>query len=156
MIKLEKKQVKIISVLIALVFIGSVVALALTQSGGIASAAPSGTVGVVDMEQVMVQHPDRQAAEEQLKATMEEVERNFKEKEPGLATDQEKQDFYLKSQQMIADRGNELSEQLYKKVEEATKQVADAKGLSIVVAKSAVIYGGNDITQDVISKLTKK
>ena len=74
----------------------------------------------------------------------------------GVYYDAEKQDFYLKSQQMIADRGNELSEQLYKKVEEATKQVADAKGLSIVVAKSAVVYGGNDITQDVISKLTKK
>ena len=39
MIKLEKKQVKIISILIAVVFVGSVVALALTQSGsGIASA----------------------------------------------------------------------------------------------------------------------
>ena len=32
MIKLEKKQVKIISILIAVVFVGSVVALALTQS----------------------------------------------------------------------------------------------------------------------------
>ena len=42
MIKLEKKQVKIISILIAVVFVGSVVALALTQSGsGIASAASS-------------------------------------------------------------------------------------------------------------------
>ena len=40
MVKLEKKQVKIVSVLIALAFIGSVVALALTQSGsGLASAA---------------------------------------------------------------------------------------------------------------------
>ena len=51
MIKLEKKQVKIISVLIAVIFIGSVVALALTQSGGIASAASSSVVGVVDREE---------------------------------------------------------------------------------------------------------
>ena len=48
MVKLQKKQVKIISVLIALVFVGSVVALALTQSGsGLANAASS-SVGVVD------------------------------------------------------------------------------------------------------------
>ena len=33
MIKLQQKQVKIISILIAVVFVGSVVALALTQSG---------------------------------------------------------------------------------------------------------------------------
>ena len=52
MVTLQKKQVKIISVLIALVFVGSVVALALTQSGsGIASAASS-NVGVVDYRQI--------------------------------------------------------------------------------------------------------
>ena len=57
MIKLEQKQVKIISILIAVVFVGSVVALALTQSGsGIASAASS-SVGVVDYRQVGSQHP---------------------------------------------------------------------------------------------------
>ena len=57
MIKLEQKQVKIISILIAVVFVGSVVALALTQSGsGIASAASS-AVGVVDYRQVGSQHP---------------------------------------------------------------------------------------------------
>lgn len=57
MIKLQQKQVKIISILIAVVFVGSVVALALTQSGsGIASAATS-SVGVVDYRQVGSQHP---------------------------------------------------------------------------------------------------
>ena len=155
MIKLEKKHVKVVSILIALVFIGSVVALAVTQSGGIASAAPSGTVGVVDMAQVMMQHPDRQSAEDQLKATIEEVEKNFKDKEASMS-DQEKESFYVQSQQIIATKESELSEQLLKKVEETVKQVADAKGLSIVVAKAAVVYGGNDITQDVISRLTKK
>ena len=52
MVQLKKKQVRIISVLIALVFVGSVVALALTQSGsGIVSAASS-SVGVVDYRQI--------------------------------------------------------------------------------------------------------
>ena len=62
MIKLQQKQVKIISILIAVVFVGSVVALALTQSGsGIASAATS-SVGVVDYRQVGSQHPQLAAA----------------------------------------------------------------------------------------------
>ena len=57
MVQLQKKTVKIVSVLIALVFVGSVVALALTQSGsGIASAASS-NVGVVDMRQIYSSHP---------------------------------------------------------------------------------------------------
>ncbi|MBQ6976949.1 MAG: OmpH family outer membrane protein [Selenomonadaceae bacterium] len=155
MLKLEKKHVKIVSVLIALVFIGSVVALALTQSGSIASAAPSGSVGVVDMGEVMLKHPDRQSAEDQLKATIAEVEKNFNEKAAGMS-DEEKQSFAMQSQQIIAQRESELSEQLLKKVEETVKQVAEAKGLSVVVAKAAVVYGGNDITQDVVSRLGKK
>ena len=49
MVQLKKTQVKIISVLIAVVFIGSVVALALSQSNNsIANAAASSNVGVVD------------------------------------------------------------------------------------------------------------
>ena len=56
MLKLEKKQVKFISIVIALVFMGSVVALALTQTGsGIASAASSVNVGVINYAQVMNQ-----------------------------------------------------------------------------------------------------
>ena len=52
MVQLKKTQVKIISVLIALVFVGSVVALALSQSNNsIASAAASSNVGVVDYQQ---------------------------------------------------------------------------------------------------------
>ena len=155
MLKLEKKHVKIVSVLIALVFIGSVVALALTQTGGIASAAPSGSVGVVDMGEIMMNHPDRQGAEDQLKATIDEVEKNFNEKAAGMS-DEEKQAFAMQSQQIIADKEKELSDQLLKKIEDTVKQVADAKGLSVVVNKQAVIFGGNDITQDVVSRLGKK
>ena len=52
MVQLKKTQVKIISVLIALVFVGSVVALALSQSNNsIANAAASSNVGVVDYSQ---------------------------------------------------------------------------------------------------------
>ena len=48
MVTLQKKTVKIISVLIALVFVGSVVAIAVTQFGGIASASGNSNVGTVD------------------------------------------------------------------------------------------------------------
>ena len=57
MIKLEKKQVKIVSILIAVIFIGSVVALALTQTGNIASAASSSTIGVVEYDQINSRRP---------------------------------------------------------------------------------------------------
>ncbi len=156
MIKLEKKQVKIISIIIALVFIGSVVALALTQTGsGVASAASSGNVGVIDYRQVRSQHPDLQNLETQFNAAIEEVKKEFDEKSQGM-NDQEKADYYQQSQQRLMQKQQELIEPVEKSIEAAAKNVADKKGLSVVIEKSVVIYGGQDITQDVIAQLNKK
>lgn len=154
MIKLEKKQVKIISVIIALIFIGSVVALALTQSGGIASASGS-NVGVIDQQQVLSEHPDAQSIEDQMNAALDEIKKDFDAKSEGMS-DQEKQDYYRQCMQRAEQKRQELVEPLIKSVDEAIKKTADAKGLTVVIEKAAVIYGGQDITQDVIKNLTKK
>ena len=156
MLKLEKKQVKFISVVIALVFMGSVVALALTQTGsGIASAASSVNVGVVDRDQVLSQHPGVENLQTQMNAAIEEVKKDFEEKSAGM-TDQEKADYYRQCQQRLAQKQSELMDPILKSVDDAIKKVADAKGLSVVIDKAAVVYGGTDITQDVISRIAKK
>ena len=83
MIKLEKKHIKIFSVLIALVFVGSVVAIAVSQSGsGVASAASS-SVGVIDYRQAMSQHPDLQAANTEMQQAVQDARRILK---PSLRT----------------------------------------------------------------------
>ena len=156
MLKLEKKQVKIISIVIALVFMGSVVALALTQTGsGVASAASSVNVGVVDADLILSQHPDVQNFQTQMNAAIAEVQKDFEEKSKGM-TDQEKSDYYIQCQQRLAQKQNELMEPIKKSVNDTIKKVADSKGLSVVIEKAAVVYGGTDITQDVVSRLTKK
>ena len=156
MLKLENKQVKIISIAIALVFIGSVVALALTQTGaGVASAASSVNVGVIEYNQIIRQHPDFQSVQEQAKAAFEEINKDFEEKSAGM-TDQEKADYGRQCQQRFAQREKELMDTLVNSIDETIKKVAQSKGLTVVLDKVAVVYGGTDITQDVISKLGKK
>ena len=156
MLKLKEKNVKLFSIIIGLMFIGSVVAIALTQSGaGVASAADKGAVGVIDARQVMSQHPDRQTVEEQMQAAVEEVKKDFDEKSQGM-TDQEKADYYQQSQQRLMQKQQELVEPIEQSVKDAVKKVADTKGIGVVLDKSVVVYGGQDITQDVITKLNKK
>ncbi len=155
MIKLEKKQVKIMSILIALIFIGSVVAIALTQTGNVASAASSSNVGVVEYDQIMVQHPDMKNLDEQMKAAVAEIKAEFDEKSAGM-NDQEKQDYYMQCQERILQRREELLAPVVASVDSAIKAVADKKGLSVVLAKAAVVYGGQDITKDVIAQINKK
>ena len=154
MIKLEKKHIKIFSVLIALVFVGSVVALALSQSGtGIASAASS-SVGVIDYRQVMSQHPDLQAANATMQQAVQDAQKDFETKSANMR-EQEKNDYYQQTQQRLQQKQQDLIEPIQKKIEDAVKGVAEVKGLSVVLDKSSVVYGGQDITQDVVKKISK-
>ena len=149
MIKLQQKQVKIISILIAVVFVGSVVALALTQSGsGIASAATS-SVGVVDYRQVGSQHP--QLA---MQKASQDAQADFEAKSANM-NDQEKSDYYQQTMQRLQQKNEELMEPIEKSIQDAVKSVAEKKGLSVVIEKGAVVYGGQDITQDVVKQLSK-
>ncbi|MBR4641249.1 MAG: OmpH family outer membrane protein [Selenomonadaceae bacterium] len=155
MIKLEKKQVKLVSILIAVIFIGSVVAIALTQTGNIATAASSSSVGTIDYQQAMSSHPDVQNLQGQMETAINDVKKEFDEKSAGM-NDQEKADYYRQCQERLAQRQQELLDPIRNSVDAAIKKVADKRGLAVVIDKMAVIYGGQDITAEVISELGKK
>ncbi len=155
MIKLEKKQIRLVSILIAVIFIGSVVALALTQTGNIASAASSSSVGVIDYQQAMAEHPDVKNLQTQMETAVSDIKKEFDEKSAGM-NDQEKADYYMQCQQRLAQKQQELLEPIRQAVEGAIKKVADKRGMAVVIDKAAVIYGGQDITQEVIAELGKK
>lgn len=155
MMKLEKKQIRFVSILIAVIFIGSVVALALTQTGNVASAASSSSVGTIDYQQAMAAHPDVQNLQGQMETAIADIKKEFDEKSAGM-NDQEKAEYYQQCQLRLAQKQEELLEPIRNAVDAAIKKVADKKGMSVVIDKMAVIYGGQDITQEVISELGKK
>jgi len=154
MVKLQKKQVKIVSVLIALAFVGSVVAMALTQFGPNMASAASSNVGVVDYSQIMSQHPQVQAASNEMQTAVQEAQKEFEEKSANM-NDNEKRDYYTQTQQRLQQKNQELMEPITKSVEDSVKKVAEQKGLSVVLDKGAVVYGGVDITQDVLKQVSK-
>ena len=154
MVKLQKKQVKIVSILIALAFVGSVVAMALTQFGPNMVSAANSNVGVVDYSQVMNQHPKVQAASTEMQTAVQEAQKEFEEKSANM-NDNEKRDYYTQTQQRLQQKNQELMEPITKSVEESVKKVAEQKGLSVVLEKGAVVYGGVDITQDVLKQVSK-
>ena len=157
MIKLEKKHIKIFSVVIAAVFVGSVVAIALTQMGsltGSTASAASSSIGVVDFRQVMGQSTELQDANTKMQLAVEEAKQEFDSKSAGMS-DEEKANYYQQTQEKLAQKQQALFEPVQKKVEAEVKAVAEAKGLQVVIDKGAVVYGGQDITQDVIRKMAK-
>lgn len=116
-----------------------------------AQAAPvASPVGCVDFIYLVDHHPDTAKANEALKAEQEAARQEFAAKSAGLG-DREKQDLDRQLGQRL-----ELLKPITGKVVAAVKEVADAKGLPVVVGKAVVVYGGVDITEDVLRKITGK
>ena len=55
--------------------------------------------------------------------------------------------------QRLQQKNEELMEPIENSIQDAVKKVAEKKGLSVVIEKGAVVYGGQDVTQDVIKEL---
>lgn len=157
MLKLEKKQVKIVSLLIALFFVLGIVGIALSQSGKsyAAGSSNSSSVGVVNYQMIMSQSQDMAKAQQDFQAEVDQAKKDFDEKTAGKS-DKEKQDYYAQVQQRLGLKQQELMEPIMKKIEGVIKEVADAKGLVVVLDKSNVVYGGQDITEEVGKKLSGK
>lgn len=157
MLNLGKKQVKIVSLAVAVFFMLGVVGLALSQSGktSIAAASSSSNIGVVNHQMLVSQHPDMAKAQETMQAEVEQARKDFETKSASM-NDKEKQDYYAQVQQRLSLKQQELIAPVLDKVDATIKSVADAKGLSVVMDKGNVVYGGLDITDEVGKKLTGK
>lgn len=149
------KNVKMVSLFVAAIFILGCFALSVTQSGfgRVASAAASeSAIGVVNYQMLVAQSPDLQNVRNTMKSEIDSAQKDFDEKSKSM-NDSEKQRYYVQLQERIANKEKELMEPVLKKVEEQIKKVADKKGLSVVVDKSTVIFGGVDITDEVAKSL---
>lgn len=157
MLKLEKKQIKLITLSIAVIFVLGIVGVAVTQFGAspVSAAANTSNVGVVNHQMLVSQHPDMAKAQEAMQAEVAQAKKDFDEKSANM-NEKEKQDYYLQLQQRLNLKQQELIAPVFDKVDAAIKAVADSKGLSIVIDKGNVVYGGQDITDEVVKKFSAK
>jgi len=119
-----------------------------------AAKAPASNIGIVDYGKLIDQHPDADKADAALKAENEQARQEYESKAASL-NDQEKQQLGNQLSQRIEMKRQQLLSEIMDKVDAAVKAVADEKGLTIVVHKSAIVSGGVDITNDVLAKVKK-
>lgn len=149
------KNVKLVSLFIAAIFVLGCFALSVTQSGfgKMASAAASeSAIGVVNFQMVVTQSPELAKVRTAMQEEVKNAQKDFETKSASM-NDQEKQQYYQQLQERLANKEKELMDPLMKGIEDAIKKVADKKGLSVVVEKSTVVYGGVDITDEVAKSL---
>ena len=155
--KNNKKNVKIVALMVAVMFILGIVGIAVTQTqtGYAAPADKNSAIGYIDIGKAMQSHPDAEAAMKTLQAESEAFQKDFDEKAKTLS-EQEQQRYYVQLQQRLQQKEAELTSAIFKKIEASVQKVAKAKGLSVIVERGSVVYGGTDITDDVIKDFGKK
>ena len=155
MFKNNKKNVKIVALAIAAAFLFGVAGLAVSQTTHVASAAPASNVGKVNYQMLVQQHPDLAKVQSTMQAESETAKKEFDAKAASLG-EKEKQEYFMQLQQRLQLKNQELMVPIFNKVDAVIKEVSDAKGLAIVVDAAAVIYGGADITDECVKKITGK
>ncbi|MBP2665378.1 MAG: outer rane chaperone Skp (OmpH) [Firmicutes bacterium] len=151
----NKKNVKTVAIAIAAAFLLGVAGLAVTQTTHVASAAAASNVGVVNYQVLVQQHPDMAKVQSTMQTESETAKKDFDAKAASLG-DKEKQEYYMQLQQRLQLKNQELMVPIFNKVDTIIKEISDAKGLAVVVDKGAVIYGGADITDECLKKITGK
>ena len=138
----NKKNVKVFSAAIAVIFVLSIAGLAVMQMGNPVDAAPSSNIGVVDMSKaVPPDNKDIQEAQQKMQQISSDMQKQFEQQSANM-TEEQKQELFQKMQAELAQKNQELIKTVQAKVETAIGDVAKTKGLSVVLDKRAVLYGG--------------
>ena len=136
----DPKNVKMISLFVAAIFVLGCFALTLTQSGvnSVASAASSeSAIGVVNYQMLLSQVPDLQNVQTSMKQEIDNAQKDFDEKSKTM-NDTEKQRYYQQLQERLSNKEKELMDPVLKKIETTIKKVADKKGLTKIPLYTAV------------------
>lgn len=129
--------------------------VALVVWAGAPAIGQSFTIGYVDMQKALDSHPRRSASEKALQEFLQAKQREFQQRSQGLNAVQ-RQDLDRQLQQQFVEKREELLGGLDKDIRAAVEKVAKDRGISIVLERSVVLYGGIDLTDSVVSQLTGK
>ena len=121
---------------------------------GAAFAASAGdTIGVVDSQKVVTEHPGFESAMRELQAIS-----RIKEDEARIAADRETEEarkaHVIREKRMeLAREEQRIMEPIIQEAQLAVRTVAKNKGLTVILEKASVYVGGIDITEDVIRQV---
>ena len=148
------KKVLVLVLVISVLAVSASATFAASKKSSSQAAAISG-VGIVDRGEILNNHPKL----EQVRQQLANIARQ-KENEAKAAADKES-DTAKKAQAVqakrmeLAQEEQKLMAPIYRDCEQAVREVAVKKKLTLVLDKFVVLIGGEDITQDVIQQLAK-
>ena len=113
-------------------------------------SAAEATVGYIDMDAVFEACPGTNEAAMELRQLQAQLQQEFEEKSPELE-DSEKAKLEQELNAKLAKRQQELMDPIQRRITRAVKRVAQEQGISQVIKAELILYGGKDLTKDVIA-----
>lgn len=107
------------------------------------------SVGYVEMQRALDNHPRKASSERALQEFFQAKQREFQERSKTMTAFQ-RQELDRQLQQQILEKRGELLGGLDKEIRAAVEQVAKQSSVTIVLDRSVVLFGGVDLTEAVI------
>ena len=120
-----------------------------------AFAAEEERIGGIDPQSVLFQHPQYEQTLRQIRNIADQKQNEAKvaiDREPN---DERKAELFRRMRMEIAEEEQKLMQPLFMEIDRAVRTVAVARQITVVVDKTALFYGGIDITEDVVLELRK-
>ena len=134
------------------------VALAVLLMGGsaFAAAAPKpDVIGIIDSQEIVSKHPKFEDTIKRMQQMMRQKESEAMaaiEKEPN---EEKKAQIFQTKRMEAAREEQQLMDPIYKDCQEAVRVIARQRNVTVVLEKSSVYFGGQDITDFVIQQLNR-
>ena len=130
----------------------SVLVLAVGFFMAVPAAFAQGEIAFVNLQEVFEVHPDKAAAEEQLNLEAQEMQAEL-EAEADELSQEEQQQLLQQYQEQLTRREQELIQEVLVDIEGLLNQLAEEKGVSVVLDGQNVLYGGYDLTPELIEMI---
>lgn len=151
--------------LLALALAAATAGILTTQS--VQAQAPASTVGFVDTAQVFNSFPEAKKAQDQFRKKAEDYQEELAKRQKQIEdarkagkSDADIQKMMKDAEQdlmpqkkAVEELDRKLSTQIKAKIEAAIAASAKAKRITTVVDKQVILYGGTDLTSDVVKRL---
>ncbi len=109
-------------------------------------------IAFVNVQEVFENHPDKAEAEEQINIEAQEMQMELEEEIEDLNEDDQR-DILQEYQERLSRREEELIGEVLSDIEEVITHLAEEKNLEIVLEGENVLYGGYDLTPEVLSEI---
>lgn len=128
--------------------------MALFMALACATSAFAEDLGYVNVERVFRSYPDIQTTMSVINLERQKAENEFNEKAPKL-DDKGRRELGEKLSAQVDKKEASLLNPIREKIRKTIGQVAKAHGIANVVDASAVVFGGKDLTEEVIAAVAQ-